>query len=96
MVSVFEDDEDEYIAWVLANQNGFVANVDRKLNFPCYPMVHKATHKLILSPKIGNFTAGDYIKFCSASLPELERYALSRYRRQLTYCAICFRSRAAS
>jgi hypothetical protein len=94
MVSVFDNDEDEYIAWVLANQDGFVANVDRDLNFSQYPMVHKATHKLIWSPKIGNFTTGDYTKFCSASLPDLERYAQSKYRRQLTYCATCFRNRA--
>ncbi len=91
MVTVFDKSEDEYIAWVLANPDGFVANVDRDLNVPQYPMVHKASHKLMWSPKIGNFTIGDYTKFCSRSLEELNRFAQQKYRRELTYCATCFR-----
>lgn len=75
MVTVFDKREDEYIAWVLANQDGFVANVDRDQNVPQYPMAHKASHKLMWSPKIGNFTTGDYVKFCASSLEELDQYA---------------------
>ena len=96
MIAVFDKSEDEYIAWVLANQAGFVANIDRELSVPQYPMVHKASHKLMWSPKIGNFTTGDYTKFCSTSLKEIEQYAKQKYRRPLTYCATCFREKAAT
>lgn len=90
MIEIFDKDEDRYIAWVKANQAGFVANIDRELNVPQYPMLHKATHKLISSPKIGNFTTGDYTKFCSTSRFEIERYARKNYVRILTYCTTCF------
>lgn len=96
MVIFYDNDEDAYIAWVLDNQDGFVANIDRELNVPQYPMVHKTSHKLMSSPKIGNFTTGDYTKFCSTNLAELERYAKQKYTRQLTYCAVCFRKPAES
>jgi len=92
MVSVFDNDDESYLNWVSSNQGGFVANVDRDQNVPQYPMAHLATHKLMSSMKIGNFTTGDYIKFCSNSLEELDRYARSKYGRPLTHCSVCMRA----
>jgi hypothetical protein len=92
MVSVFDNDEENYLNWVSANQRGFVANIDRNQNMPQYPMAHLAKHKQISSKKIGNFTTGDYIKFCSDSLEELDRYAQSKYGRSLTHCSVCMRA----
>lgn len=91
MIEVFDQEEDRYLAWVAAHPDGFVVNVDRNLNFPQYPMVHVATHGLISSPKIGNFTSGAYIKICSTSLAELEAHARTRYDRNLTHCKACMR-----
>ena len=96
MVKIFDKSEDEYIAWVAANQSGFIANIDRDLTVPQYPMAHKASHKIMSSPKIGNFTTGDYTKACSTSLEELEGYAKLKYRLKLTYCGTCFRTKAAT
>jgi len=92
MVSVFDYDDESYLEWIGANQGGFVANVDRNRNVPQYPMAHLATHRLMSSAKIGNFTTGDYIKFCSTSLTELEHYARSKYGRSLTQCSVCMRA----
>src|SRR5690606_21026312 len=36
-------------------------------------MLHKASHKLMWSPKIGNFTTGAYTKFCSTNQDEIEK-----------------------
>lgn len=92
MVSVFDNDDEGYLDWVAAHQGGFVANMDRKQNVPQYPMVHLTTHKLMTSAKIGNFTTGEYIKFCSGSLEELDRYAKRTYGRALTHCSVCMRA----
>ena len=81
-----KDDEKRYLDWVARHPDGFVANMDRKGNFPQYPMVHAATHGLISSSKIGNFTTGDYFKICSDSLEDLEAYARTHYGRKLTFC----------
>ena len=89
MVELFDNDEVGYIEWIQANPQGFVANADRARTVPNYPMVHTATHGLISSPKIGNFTTGAYIKFCSTDLEELEHYSRKNFSRPLTYCAQC-------
>lgn len=89
MVKLFDNDEAAYLAWVQANPNGFVANIDRAQAFQQYPMVHVATHGLVSSPKIGNFTTGDYVKFCSTDLDALERYSQAKFGRPLTRCSQC-------
>ena len=94
MVTVFDNDEEAYLDWVRANPRGFVANVDRQQQVAQYPMAHRATHKLMSSARIGNFTTGDYIKFCSTSLPALEKHARSKYGRALSHCATCMRGSA--
>ena len=89
MVELFDNDESAYLSWVQANPHGFVANIDRARTVPQYPMVHAATHGLISSPKIGNFTTGDYFKFCSTDLDALEQYSQSRFGNSLTRCSRC-------
>ena len=96
VVKIFDKSEDAYIAWVAANQSGFVANVNRDSNVPQYPIAHKASHKTMWSTKTGNFTSGDYTKACSTSLEELEGYAKLKYRRTILYCGTCFRTKAAT
>ncbi len=89
MVELFDSDETGYLKWVQANPHGFVANIDRTGAFPQYPMVHAATHRLVSSPRIGNFTSGDYVKFCSTDLDALEQYSQASFGRPLTRCSQC-------
>ena len=89
MVEIFDNDETGYLKWVQANPDGFVANVDRAGYITNYPMVHAATHGSVSSPKIGNFTTGDYLKFCSRDLAALESYSQTKFGRPLTRCAQC-------
>ena len=90
MIETFDNQEDGYLAWIQAHSaDGYVANVDRARNVPQYPMVHLARHRLVSSPKIGNFTTGDYVKFCSTDLEELSRWSLAQHGRALTFCGYC-------
>lgn len=89
MVLWFDNDEAGYLHWIESNPRGFVANVDRARAFPRYPMAHVAMHRLMSSPKIGNFTTGEYVKFCSLSLGELQNFAETHYRRALSRCSVC-------
>lgn len=89
MVKRFDADETGYLQWVQENPHGFVANIDRAQRGKNYPMVHVAAHGLLTSPKIGNFTTGDYIKFCSTDLEALERYSQFNFGRSLTRCSQC-------
>lgn len=92
MIELFDNDEAGYLKWVQANPRGFVANVDRARRFPQYPMVHAATHRSISSPRIGNFTTGDYVKFCCTDLDAIEQYSKTKFGRSLTRCSLCMRS----
>lgn len=89
MVIVFDNDEADYLQWVRSNPDGYVVNIDRARNVRNYPMVHAATHGLVSSTKIGNFTTGDYIKFCSTDLDALDRFSQSMLGCPLTRCAQC-------
>jgi hypothetical protein len=89
MVEIFDNDEAGYLSWVQAHPDGFVANVDRAGHVSSYPMVHATRHRAICSPKIGNFTTGDYFKFCSTDLAALEACSRTRFGRPLTRCAVC-------
>jgi hypothetical protein len=89
MIELFDNDEIGYLNWVRSNPRGFVANVDRAGRVPQYPMVHAATHGSMSSAKIGNFTTGDYLKFCSTDLDALEQYSKTKFGRSLTRCSIC-------
>lgn len=90
-VELFDGREHDYLAWVQAHPDGFVANVDRAQVVPQYPMIHRASHGAVSSPRIGNFTTGDYLKFCAVDLVALERYLESRFSRPATYCRQCMR-----
>jgi hypothetical protein len=90
VIVAFDNDETEYLAWVSEHKkDGYVVNVDRVRSVKNYPMVHSASHAMISSDKIGNFTTGDYIKLCSTSLPALERFSESMLKSALTRCSHC-------
>ena len=89
MVIVFDNDESEYLKWVTSNPDGFIVNIDRARTVRNYPMIHAASHGLVSSEKIGNFTTGDYIKICSSDQDALERFSQSMLGCALTRCAQC-------
>ena len=70
-----------YLAWLSANQNGFVMTSNRALT-PRHTVIHESTCVLItrLSGKarLGGFTERAYIKICSNSLHHLEKWALQK------------------
>lgn len=81
MAIKFKNDEAGYLHWVQANPDGYVVNVDEPNHVPQYPMVHRATHKLISSAKPGNYTTAQYVKYCGGDLDALERWSLARFAR---------------
>ena len=91
MIEEFVKREVEYLQWVTAHPNGFVANFDLVRDRPDYPMVHIASHKLVSSPARENYTTGDYVKFCSEDLSELEGWLLRKFRRKSTHCSVCMK-----
>ncbi len=89
MVMEFRNDEAGYLQWVQANPQGYVVNVDDPNHVPQYPMVHRATHKVISSAARGNYTMAQYVKYCGVDLDALERWSLARYGKPLVRCAQC-------
>jgi hypothetical protein len=89
MIKHFINDESAYLAWVEANQNGYAVNVDELRYFPQYPMVHRASHKIISTPARTNYTTGRFVKVCSLNFDALEQWSQEKYGRPLTRCAKC-------
>ncbi|HDZ8908270.1 TPA: HNH endonuclease [Aeromonas dhakensis] len=88
-VHVFDNKEEDYLAWVEANPSGFVANMDKAKSMKQYPMIHSAGDAAISKDKRGNFTTNDYFKICSTNFRELRSYLKHEYHR-FTYCMKCF------
>lgn len=89
MVLLFDNDEAAYLRWVNENPDGFVVNIDRGEQMPMYPMVHSAKHRSVSSASIGNFTTGEYVKYCCTNLAELEAFAERQFRLPLNRCRQC-------
>lgn len=88
-VETFDDRESEYLDWIARHPDGYVANADRADVVPQYPMIHRASHRLMSSERIGGFTTGAYIKLCSIDLETLRRALHARFRRPATHCGHC-------
>jgi hypothetical protein len=88
-VELFDRAEAAYLEWVDTHPDGYVANVDRKAVVPEYPMLHRATHAAVFSDRIGNFTTGDYMKYCSTDLDTLETWVSAVCGRPSTRCKQC-------
>lgn len=93
MITYFSDDEDAYLQWVQSNQDGYVVNLDKARRYPQYPMVHRASHKLISSPERANYTTNEFVKVCSTDLAALEKWSEEECGRRLNMCKTCMVSR---
>ncbi len=89
MIKHFTNDEAAYLDWVAANQSGYVVNVDEPRSFPQYPMVHRASHRVISTLTRTNYTTGKFMKVCSLDLNALEEWSREKYGRSLNRCAAC-------
>ena len=89
MFKKFEKDEERYLEWVQNNPNGFIVNADEPASSTEYPMVHRATHRLMTSPKKQNYTTGRYFKVCSNDMKDLETWAKQVRGRSLNPCRKC-------
>ena len=56
MIERFIDRDREYLWWAQNNLGGYIVNMDQDRVSPDYPMIHKATHKALTSPKRQNYT----------------------------------------
>jgi hypothetical protein len=81
----FRKRDENYLAWVAVNPDGFVLNTGPQGGGN--PRLHRATCATITT--IAPFTSGSFIKVCSASASELDQWALSRRGAPPRRCGIC-------
>jgi hypothetical protein len=89
MPVVFIKNEKGYLQWASENPRGFIVNADEPPTSPDYPMIHRATHKAMTSPKRTNYTTGRFFKVCSNDMHELEKWAKEKRGKKLNPCGIC-------
>jgi hypothetical protein len=82
-MAIFQPPDDAaYLAWLAVNPNGYVINAER--GGRQYVMLHRAMCGTIDSQP--PFVGPSYIKLCSASLSELDEWALQRRGRPASRC----------
>ena len=89
MLVRFENNEKGYLDWIRLNQSRFVLNTDQDHVSPVYPMLHRASHRLISSPARENYTTNRFFKVCSDNVRELESWSRTERGRSLTKCKTC-------
>jgi hypothetical protein len=83
-VEEFRDRDAEYLDWVTAHRDGYVINIGRSGRG--YARLHRATCGTITSrPPL----TGPYIKICSTTLTDLDRWALQRSGTIPDRCGTC-------
>ena len=83
-VEEFRDNDADYLAWVAAHRDGYVINIGRSGRG--YARLHRATCGTITSRP--PFT-GPYIKKCSTTLTDLDRWALDSGGTVPKRCGTC-------
>jgi hypothetical protein len=83
-IEEFRDRDSDYLGWVAAHPDGYVINIGRSRRG--YARLHRATCGTITSrPPLTD----PYIKVCSGTLMELDRWALSRTGAVAERCGTC-------
>jgi len=95
MPSIFDADDDAYQAWLANNSAGYVVNARRSLS-PSYFVLHNAACRTIrnytAAARRGAFTERGYVKICSASIDDLQRWVRQHGRLDGSFskkCRIC-------
>ncbi len=72
-MELFDDKENDYLGWIVANSTGYVMNCYKGMGRTCGPwMLHRADC-YTLDKK--NLTTGRYYKVCSTRKEELTEWA---------------------
>jgi hypothetical protein len=88
-IKLFRDDDQGYAAWLAANAQGYVLNIQRTLT-ASDARVHRADCRTITgTPPRGRAWTEAYIKVCALSLPELDTWALAHARSAIARCGTC-------
>jgi hypothetical protein len=90
-VVVFKNDDPGYLQWVADNQGGFIVNIDYAHAVPTYPMVHRATHRVVWTDARENYTTEQYYKVCSNDLSALQAWSRDEAGKELTECQMCMK-----
>ena len=85
----FRDDDRGYLNWVSANDQGFVINIQRSLSTSDARLHHAWCHTITGEPARGRTWTGPYIKVCSTSLPELDKWAVDHVGATIRRCGTC-------
>jgi hypothetical protein len=72
-VELFRDSDQDCAAWLAANAQGYVLNIQRSLN-PSDARMHSAACRTIAGTPRGNTRTRDYVKACSASLVDISAH----------------------
>lgn len=84
---IIVNDDDSYLAWVEANEDGFVVNAENPPRADTV-RVHRANCRHITTPARSNWTTTGYMKICSNVMEELDEWA-ARAVGALPDCASC-------
>jgi hypothetical protein len=88
-IELFRDDDRGYLAWLAANAQGYVLNIQRSLN-PSDARMHKSNCRTINGmPSRGSSWTSPYVKVCSGSLTDLGAWGLAIVGKTITRCGIC-------
>lgn len=95
MLTVFDNHERKYQAWLRSHLGGYVLNTRRKPD-PEYMVLHRAHCRTISQyhamARPGGYTERDYIKVCADSEVELRAWAKANGRRDGSFskeCSLC-------
>jgi len=95
-VTELRNDESGYLDWISRNPRGFVVNGRRRFD-PGYLVLHRASCTTVrryptMDQDPGGFTERGYVKICSTSIRELEKYLAPKAHRRRAFskeCRLC-------
>lgn len=92
MIAIFDDNDIQYSAWLLAHPDGYVVNMRHGYS-PSYMVLHRS-HCCTISPATsvsepGAFTERSYLKVCSTDLGSLRALAKAFGRSDGSFSAEC-------
>ncbi len=88
-VEQFRDDDPAYLSWVAAHAEGYVINIQRSLDPADARMHHAHCYTINGEPPRGRTWTGPYVKICSTSLGELDRWVLEQTGSGVRPCGVC-------
>lgn len=78
MIAIFDNNDSEYSAWLLANPGGYVVNMRHGYS-PSYMVLHRSSCATVnpstSTSEHGAFTERDYLKVCGSDLEGLRSLA---------------------